>query len=272
MVVSDGDPQAGLYGGLTGAAFGWVGSWQLDKGPSVFAHAAVGCASASASGGRCSQGALAAGFGKLATVTMPDVIKANDAYAMTYVSVAGGTASVLGGGKFANGAVTAAFGYVFNCLAHECFQRGRDAERTFVNYLKANSFDSELGLGFNRLSDGQGSYFLGRPDIFSTDLRMVWDVKPDSYYGWSSGIGQIVRYTFFSGYSPGTDILFGGQPNIVLQGSLNTYIYRYGGNGLVIYNVQGTEYSPIRQAFQNQAARTLMGPFPPRRGGDLFGH
>jgi hypothetical protein len=32
--------------------------------------------------------------------------------------VAGGTASVIGGGKFANGAYTAAFGYVYNCAMH----------------------------------------------------------------------------------------------------------------------------------------------------------
>jgi hypothetical protein len=38
-------------------------------------------------------------------------------------AVIGGTASVLGGGKFENGATTAAFGYLFNCFAHECWNK-----------------------------------------------------------------------------------------------------------------------------------------------------
>lgn len=29
---------------------------------------------------------------------------------------------LLGGGKFANGAVTGAFGYLFNCVAHRCYE------------------------------------------------------------------------------------------------------------------------------------------------------
>ena len=158
------------------------------------------------------------------------------------------------------------------CIAHECFQRGRDAERTFREYLEESGIAKELGLGYGKMYDIRGNNFLGFPDIFSFNQKMVWDVKPDSIYGWASGPAQIRRYTFISGYSPGTDILFDGQPNIVRHGSLNTYIYRYGGNGLVIYNIQGPEYSPIKQAFHDQAARILMGPFPPRRRNDLLGY
>ena len=40
--------------------------------------------------------------------------------------VVGGTTSVLGGGKFENGATTAAFGYLFNQLGH-CGCRGSDS-------------------------------------------------------------------------------------------------------------------------------------------------
>ena len=35
----------------------------------------------------------------------------------------GGTASVLGGGKFASGAQTASFGYLFNCSLHKCWDK-----------------------------------------------------------------------------------------------------------------------------------------------------
>ena len=50
---------------------------------------------------------------------MPAAFSGNMGYELTYVSVVGGTASVLGGGKFGNGAVTAAFGYLYNHLMHQ---------------------------------------------------------------------------------------------------------------------------------------------------------
>jgi len=92
--------------GSMGTSYGW-GTLQY-----VAAHAAVGCASAAASGGNCGQGAAAAGFGTLATQYVPITYKGNYAYEVTYMSAVGGTASVLGGGKFANGAKSAAFVYL----------------------------------------------------------------------------------------------------------------------------------------------------------------
>lgn len=77
------------------------------------AHAAAGCVSASAGGGDCGRGAASAFAGKWATNNT-----SGDFFATI---VAGGTVSVLGGGKFANGATTAAFGYLYNCLeSGEC--------------------------------------------------------------------------------------------------------------------------------------------------------
>jgi hypothetical protein len=109
--------KSGAIAYATNYAFGYVGGLQLPPVPAVLAHAAVGCASAAASGGSCGSGALAAGFGKIATINMTSTsFGGNHALRMAYVSVVGGTASVLGGGKFANGAQTAAFGYLFNEL------------------------------------------------------------------------------------------------------------------------------------------------------------
>jgi len=105
--------KAGAITYATAMAFNWVGGLQLPAGLAVAAHAAVGCASAAASGGNCGNGALAAGFGKLATLGMPTPLQENHVYQLTYVSVVGGTASVLGGGKFGNGATTAAFVYLY---------------------------------------------------------------------------------------------------------------------------------------------------------------
>ena len=154
---------------------------------------------------------------------------------------------------------------------HECFAQGRDAERTFRNYLVESGTAGRLGLGFDRWYDSQDNFFFGRPDIFSENLRMVWDVKPDSYYGWGSGAEQISRYTITGEYSAGTaGPLFGNQGSITLQGTMNRYEFRYGEGGLVIY--RALDLTPgdralqsLQRALQDQANRTLMGPFPPKR-------
>jgi RHS repeat-associated protein len=91
----------------------------------IMGHAVVGCASAEAGGGNCGEGALAAGFGKAMTLAGPSFVQnpqglSGVAAGTAYVAFSGGVASVLGGGKFANGAQTAAMGYLFNHLA----QRG----------------------------------------------------------------------------------------------------------------------------------------------------
>jgi RHS repeat-associated protein len=86
----------------------------------VAGHAAVGCVSAVASGGKCGAGALSAATGAAATPLVADVFgnpQGNAAARVegaTATGIIGGFASVLGGGKFEDGAVTAAFGYLFN--------------------------------------------------------------------------------------------------------------------------------------------------------------
>ncbi len=74
-------------------------------------HAVVGCASSAASGGDCGSGAMGAGFSAAAT---PFAIGMGRDGGTIASAIIGGTASVLGGGRFANGAVTAAFGYLYN--------------------------------------------------------------------------------------------------------------------------------------------------------------
>jgi Tuberculosis necrotizing toxin len=77
----------------------------------VVAHAAVGCASAVASGGKCGPSALAGGV----TSAAGPAINGNGFFFGVVANAAlGGGAAVLGGGKFENGAITGAFGYLFN--------------------------------------------------------------------------------------------------------------------------------------------------------------
>ena len=94
-----------------------------QKAANVAGHAAVGCASAAASGGDCESGALSGGFGAAYSNFGPELFDDMVSRTMEH-AVVGGVGSVLGGGKFANGAVTGAFGYLFNELLH---QECRDA-------------------------------------------------------------------------------------------------------------------------------------------------
>jgi hypothetical protein len=52
-------------------------------------------------------------------------------------SVAGGLASVAGGGKFENGAVTAAFGYLFNFVSHPTLRAAVPGQIAFDNGMTA---------------------------------------------------------------------------------------------------------------------------------------
>jgi hypothetical protein len=127
MTSSGGDLDAGLKGAATALMFYGVGSAAPYNGSAtqaanpmgnVLGHAAVGCVSATMSGGDCGAGAVSAGLADYASNNMPGLFDANVAGRTAYVAIVGGTTSVIAGGKFANGAQTAAFGYLFNSWAH----------------------------------------------------------------------------------------------------------------------------------------------------------
>jgi RHS repeat-associated protein len=78
----------------------------------IAGHALVGCASTAASGGKCGQGALSAAVTAFAGPMINGRTFSIGSLMMN--TALGGLASIAGGGKFANGAVTSAFGYVAN--------------------------------------------------------------------------------------------------------------------------------------------------------------
>jgi RHS repeat-associated protein len=85
----------------------------------VTAHAAVGCASAVASGSKCGPSALAGG---VTSAAGPVINGHGFFFGLVANATLGGGAAVLGGGKFENGAITGAFGYLFNACGgpHGC--------------------------------------------------------------------------------------------------------------------------------------------------------
>jgi RHS repeat-associated protein len=117
-VASGGDLGAGIQSGVTAAAFTAVGgSEAFGTVERVIAHAVIGCMQSAISGSDCGPGALSAAFGKIATGAI-EGLKLDWPVEGALAAIAGGTASVLGGGKFVNGALTAGFGYLFNHAAH----------------------------------------------------------------------------------------------------------------------------------------------------------
>jgi hypothetical protein len=154
LVSSGGDFKAALIGGVTAGAFNWAGGAFMDSPLQlVAAHATIGCASAMASGGSCGAGALSAGFSKVATLGLNDYTTWDALSKGIAVTVIGGTASVLAGGKFENGAMTAAYGYLFNQM-----MTGRELARLSVKGLTYLS--RELAeFGYNII--GSEVYFQG---------------------------------------------------------------------------------------------------------------
>jgi RHS repeat-associated protein len=127
--------KAGLIAGATAVAFNIVGEITSgmpgairasDGGHGTFVpfseghlanvagHALVGCASSAASGGKCGPGALSAGVTAFAGPLING--RSFSVRSLILNSTLGGFAAVAGGGKFANGAVTGAFGYLANSL------------------------------------------------------------------------------------------------------------------------------------------------------------
>jgi hypothetical protein len=119
MNMQTAELKAAFQGALTGGAFGYVGdTWAGGTFGNYAGHALVGCASGAMNGGGgegCARGAVSQVISKWVTLRTDTLGTAGQFAAAT---IAGGTTSAITGGKFATGAQTAAFGYLFNCLSH----------------------------------------------------------------------------------------------------------------------------------------------------------
>jgi hypothetical protein len=112
------------------------------------------------SGGGCGSGALSAGFSAAAT---PFVSSFGVVGGTVASAVIGGTASVMGGGKFANGAQTGAFGYLFNYCAH-----GGQCTTKFEQFMYDWWPGYKFGTGiYNSLNGGGFKFTEGVDGIFA---------------------------------------------------------------------------------------------------------
>ena len=247
---------AGLISGITALAFygaGFVGNssgtaWQISG--NVLAHAAVGCASAEASGGNCGKGALSAAISDAAS---PYIIKFQNLGAWgaapeaAEAGLIGGVAARIEGGNFTDGFSVSAAGYLFNSLAHFwIMSRGTDAHQALYNLLTSTGVASASGLTFEQTEDSNGISFGGEPDIISEGSNMLWEIKPAGYSGFVAGTIQMSWYTSGNDYEPGTaGPIFGTSDTLVATGSMGTYEYKYGGDGLIYWMAQPSLQSQV---------------------------
>jgi hypothetical protein len=108
-----------------------------------------------AGGGNCGQGAASAVFGKFTSNAFAGMGGGSPSAMIARgvaTSIAGGVGSTIAGGKFENGAVTAAFGYLFNELLHQSskIQQGYASRQTKWAYdngwidASENSIDTSI--------------------------------------------------------------------------------------------------------------------------------
>ncbi len=96
------------------AALKDVNGFQSGGIGKIALHAGAGCISSVAGGGDCKSGAMSGAVGQLG-LHLPDGSKE---FNTIKAAMLGGIGSKLAGGKFEDGAVTGAFGYLFNDFNH----------------------------------------------------------------------------------------------------------------------------------------------------------
>jgi RHS repeat-associated protein len=134
--------------GHSGEAFG--GSTHVAR---IAAHATIGCVTSGVQGGSCGQGAASAGFAAFAG----PVIQTEDfAAGLAGHAVAGGLGSMAAGGKFANGAITGTFGYLYNKLGGmKAVQKGAKGFAAFAQDIAGAGFEIEGAEVWGRTTSGE---------------------------------------------------------------------------------------------------------------------
>src|SRR5690606_16772663 len=148
------------FGALSGAAFGGIGAPALGPTARVGAHATAGGVLNVLQGGKFGHGFISAGFTKFAITNWIDQIGSDDRDGIlgrtAIASVTGGTVSELTGGKFANGAQTAAFAHLFNQESGRIAQRVR--AQIVARAEQALADDEPYGINDKSGLFGPGTY------------------------------------------------------------------------------------------------------------------
>ncbi len=226
----------GAVAGLTTAAMGQVGeTWGTGKGATDYSrfmntlgHAAVGCGSSVAGGGKCADGAISGGFSAAWGTYGPGYMQGNTADVIatnTMISAGvGGISSVLAGGDFATGARSAAYGYLFNCLAHECIKKYPELA-PFEEIMTTLSIDIDEnlataeGMSLKEFYDSVKSYgrwdYKNRDELKSFADKVLLDNFGNVHFGAvARAYGFSLTTSLFGGGTYQTWVQNAGKPNV----------------------------------------------------------
>lgn len=166
--VNTGTINGAITSALTATAFTGVGQnaevfGGMGSPGHIAAHGVVGCVSGYIGGGGCGHQAFAAAFTKAATSWISGLPN-NPAAQISAAAAIGGTASVIGGGKFRNGAMTGAYGYINNFLLNVAIT----AMRYSLPLVVSISQSDNIKAGWKALSS----------KMFSEGADSAGDTKP----------------------------------------------------------------------------------------------
>ena len=206
--------QAGVVGGVLGAVSGGIaagigdlaakynfyGDWQHH-----LLHGVSQGAVTEAAGGELRHGFYAAAFSSAASGWIGNNIPGGVIGETIAAAAVGGTASELGGGKFANGAASGAFTYLFNQAAHRA-----QVARSRSEGAKITAFQGRDGKWNNLVSKGSPGYIdpAAGPDGYLTLAEANrWYLE-----GYGESITVDATLLNFSGVNPsGFDPVTGQQ-------------------------------------------------------------
>jgi RHS repeat-associated protein len=173
------------------------GAWAYAQAnPGMFAAlvaggAAVGCVSAVASSGSgCAAGALSGGIGN---ASGPIFAGWNQVAGVFATATLGGFASIAGGGKFANGAVTAGFAYLASSGSEEA--GGNDATESSGASGAVSGAGAGIGAGGAAGAAGAGSC-----GVCASISKFVAGVFDDLNYAFSTDSSALGRNLEDAGY------------------------------------------------------------------------
>jgi hypothetical protein len=168
----------GIASTMPGATDGTFVPFSQAYFANAVGSALVGCGQATASGGKCGAGALAAG---VTAAAGPYLSGLKFAVGLAANAALGGAASVLGGGKFGNGAVTGAFGYLFSPRAGNPEDDGAyaqadiEAARGHMHWINTNGDETDWSSAQQfyqfRVQSGRPTY-----SSFVGDWNTNWNV------------------------------------------------------------------------------------------------
>ena len=161
--------KAGAISGAQSYVFSSIGASGLDITGKIFAHAIAGGVFSELQGGKFGHGFVSAGLTKAFTTYANFDYSDGSAEAVigrtTIAAIVGGTISELTGGKFANGATTAAIAHLFNKERTEAQKRATRKHRMesikalYGDILKAGNIDIDKNI---QLAKSMGAVDIGK--------------------------------------------------------------------------------------------------------------